>query len=275
MRPTLARTLRSAAVAASLALPLSASPLLPPSMAMAQTLLPAPYLSHALDALLLPVNDDVRATFGLDADATGVFVLAVAPGGLAESAGLQPGDVLDYVQGTEILSPADLDAIIWNWLQQGVTEYTFDGRRSGTALATTTVITVEYWEETVDITTITSWSSYSSESFSYEEYTAEYSEEITTTYEEESFESTSEETTSEETATEDTETDESVTEEAGATEDEACAGEIVDGVCQDAADEAVDDGMADEGADDSVDEGGDDPVDEGGDEGGGEEEIVE
>jgi len=187
MRPTLARLLRSAAVAAILALPLSGTPILLPTAAQAQTTLPAPYLSYALDALLLPVDDTVRATFGLGPDSMGVFVLATAPGGLAESAGLQPGDVLDYIQGTEILSPSDLDAIIWNWLQQGVTDYTFDGFRGGEALATTTVITVEYWEETVDITTISSWSSYSSESFSYEEYSAEYSEEITASYEEQSF----------------------------------------------------------------------------------------
>lgn len=259
MRTTLARSLRGAAVAASLALPLSGIPTLLPSVAVAQTMLPPPYLSHALDALLLPVDDSVRATFGLAPDAMGVFVLATAPGGLAEGAGLAPGDVLDYVQGTEILSPADLDAIIWNWLQQGVTDYTFDGSRAGAALATTTVITVEYWEETVEITEISSWSSYASESFSYEEYTAEYSEEITASYEEQSFEgeeAMSEEMTSDEMAT-----------------DEACAGEIVDGVCQDGADageeEFVDDGGDDMGGEEEViDEGG-------GDEGGGEEEIVE
>lgn len=259
MRTTLARSLRSAAVAASLAFPLSGIPTLLPSVAVAQTMLPPPYLSHALDALLLPVDDSVRATFGLAPDAMGVFVLATAPGGLAEGAGLAPGDVLDYVQGTEILSPADLDAIIWNWLQQGVTDYTFDGNRAGTALATTTVITVEYWEETVDVTTISSWSSYSSESFSYEEYSAEYSEEISASYEEQSFEgeeATSEEMTSDEMAT-----------------DEACAGEVVDGVCQDAADQGGDD-MVDDGGDDMG--GGEEVIDEGGgDEGGGEEEIVE
>lgn len=261
MRLSAKLALRPIAVALACALPVApglAPTPTPLGAAMAQTTLPAPYLSHALDALLLPVDDSVRATFGLAPEDAGVFVLATAPGGLGELAGLQPGDVLDYVQGTAILSPADLDQIIWNWLQQGITDYTFDGKRAGAALATTTVITVEYWYETVDVTTISSWSSYSSESFSYEEYSAEYSEEISTSYEESSFEeTTSEEATSEE-----------ATEETAAEED--CAGEIVDGICQDAGDEAVDDGSADEGADEAVDDGGDD----GGDSGG-EEEIVE
>lgn len=265
MRSTLSRTLRTAALAATLALPLATAPTLLPAPAMAQTMLPPPYLSYALDAVLLPIDDSVRSTFGLAAGDTGVFVLATAPGGLADAAGVLPGDVLGFVQGEEILSPEDLDLIIWAWLQQGITDYTFVGNRAGASLAVTTLITVELWEETVEITEISSWSSYSSESFSYEEYTAEYSEEITTTYEEQSFESTeeevSEEVLTEEEATEDVAAEEEVTDEAAAedgTEEEACPGEIVDGVCTDGAEEAVDDGA----------------VDEGGDEGG-EEEIVE
>lgn len=261
--------LRPVAVALACALPV-ASGIVPAAVqsgaAMAQTMLPAPYLSHALDALLLPVDDSVRATFGLAPEDMGVFVLATAPGGLGEAAGLQPGDVLDYVQGTEILSPADLDAIIWNWLQQGISDYTFDGKRAGAAIATTTVITVEYWLETVDVTTISTWSSYSSESFSYEEYTAEYSEEISASYEESSFE---EEAYAEEGAVDDTATEEM------ATEDDSCMGEIIDGICQDGTEEAYDEAVEE----DVVDEGGEDyGADDGGDEGGdagGEEEIVE
>jgi hypothetical protein len=236
MRSMLSRSLRSAAIAAALALPLAAPPALVPAPAMAQTLLPPPYLSYALDALLLPIDDTVRATFGLAPQDAGVFVLATAPGGLAEGAGLLPGDVLDYVQGEEILSPEDLDAVIWTWLQQGITDYTFDGTRAGAALVTETVITIDYWEETVEITEISSWSSYSSETFSYEEYSAEYSEDISASYEEQSFE-----------ATEEHMTDEGVTEEAYADE------------------EAVD-----PGTEEPIEEGGDEVIDDGG-----EEEIVE
>ncbi len=241
MRPTFSRTLRTAALAATLALPLATAPTLLPAPAMAQSLLPPPSLSYALDALLLPIDDSVRTTFGLAAGDAGVFVLATAPGGLAEAAGVLPGDVLGFVQGEEILSPEDLDAIVWNWLLQGITDYTFDGVRAGASLAVTTLITVELWEETVEITEISSWSSYSSESFSYEEYSAEYAEEITASYEEQSFEATEQEVTEEEM------TEEAAVEEG--TEEEACPGEVIDGVCTDGAEEAVDDGAMDEGGD--------------------------
>lgn len=234
MRSTLPRFLRSAAVAAALVLPLATVAPLAPTAALAQSGLPAPYLSYALDAILLPVDDAVRATFGLAPENSGVFVLATAPGGLAEGAGLVPGDVLDYVQGEAILSPEDLDAIIWNWLQQGITDYTFDGLRAGAPLATDILIKVEYWEETVEITEISSWSSYSSESFSYEEYSAEYSEEISASYEEEVFES-------EDSAMEETVEDEEM---------------IDDGAAEE---EVIDEGGGDEGG---GDEGGEEIIEE-------------
>jgi hypothetical protein len=255
----LSRSLRSALLAAALALPVATAPSLAPFPALAQTVLPSPYLSYALDALLMPIDDTVRATFGLAPEDSGVFVLATAPGGLAEGAGLLPGDVLDYVQGEEILSPEYLDSIIWNWLQLGITDYAFDGKRAGAALVTETVITIEYWEETVEIVEISSWSSYSYEGFSYEEYSTEYSEEISVSYEQQSFEETEEQVT-EDTAEEAIEED--VIDEASA-EEEVCTGEIIDGVCMD----ATEGFGADEGADESFDEGGD--------EGGGEEEFIE
>lgn len=206
MRKTLPTFLRSAATALSCtlscALPLAApAMLLAPAAATAQTALPAPYVSRALDALLLPIDDSVRDTFGLAAADTGVFLLATAPGGLAEEAGLLPGDVISFVRSEEILSPADLDAIIWAWIEQGTTDFIFDGARAGAALATETVITLEIWESWVEITEISTWSSYSSETFSYEAYTEEYSEEISASYSEES---TSEEVLEEEMMTEET-----------------------------------------------------------------------
>jgi hypothetical protein len=225
MRTSLARVLGSAAVALTLAGPLTLAVATLPSVAAAQEALPAPYLSHALDALLLPVDDSVRAAFGLLPEEAGVLVLAIAPGGLADSAGLIPGDVLSHVQGEAILTPADLDGLIWAWLQQGLTGFTFDGARAGTVLATDVVITLEAWEETVEIAEISTWTSV--EDFAYAEYSAEYSEEISASYAEESFEATSE-----------TLSDETVV------EDEA----------------AVDEGSADDAGDAGGDEGGGDEV---------------
>lgn len=235
-----------------LALPLGGATLVMTSAtpAVAQASLPAPYVSRALNALLLPIDDSVRDTFGLSMDDTGVFILATAPGGLADAAGLVPGDVVDFVRGEAILSPADLDAVVWSWINEGVSDFDFDGRRAGQAIAATTVITTEIWLTEITVTEISSWSSYSSESFSYESYYQEYSEEITESYSEtlvEYSEESTEEMTSEE-SSEDM-TDEAM--EGEAMEDEAMEDEPID-------EEPVEEEEAvDEGYDDGGDDGGD------------------
>lgn len=243
---------------------------LAPTAAVAQSALPAPFVSRALDAVLLPVDGAVIAAFGLPSDATGVLVLATQPGGLAEGAGILPGDVIDFVQGRPVLSPVDLDEVIYYWILQGIFDFTFDGLRAGSGFATETVITLEYWEEVIEITEVSTWSSYSYETFSYEEYYAEYSEEISVSYEESLTtieETVTSETYAQEVSSEATEevTEEAVDEAVDATAEEAvdCPGEIVDGVCiesEEPVDEAVDEEPVDE-----------EPLDEGG----GEEEIIE
>jgi hypothetical protein len=238
-RPSL---LSATALSLMLALPLGGATLVMTSAtpAVAQASLPAPYVSRALNALLLPIDDSVRDTFGLSMDDTGVFILATAPGGLADAAGLVPGDVVDFVRGEAILSPADLDAVVWSWINEGVSDFDFDGRRAGQAIAATTVITTEIWLTEITVTEISSWSSYSSESFSYESYYQEYSEEITESYSEtlvEYSEESTEEMTSEESS-------EDMTDEAK--EDEAMDDEPID-------EEPVEDEAVDEGYDDGGD----------------------
>ena len=280
-----ANPLSAALLAALTVLVPAGTTTLAPAFAVAQTGLPAPYVSRALDAVLLPVDGSVIAAFGLPGDSTGVLVLATQPGGLAESAGILPGDIIGSVGKKKIAKPIELDEVVYYWILQGMYDFAFGGSRAGAALTTTTVITLEYWEEVIEITEITTWSSYSYESFSYEEFYAEYSEEISVSYEEslttieetvtsESYaEEVSEETTAEsaEEATDEAAVDEAAAEEDLATEDEAadCPGEIVDGVCVEA-EEAEAEDVADDGADEGADEGGDDGGDEGGDE-----EIVE
>ena len=266
--------LKSVAVAALLAAAPAAMGTLVPVAAEARTTLPAPYVSRALDAVLLPVDGTVTAAFGLPAGTRGVLVLATQPGGLADSAGVLPGDVLDYVRGTPILTPADLDLIIYDWILQGITDFIFDGQRGGSTFASETVITLEYWEETIEITEISTWESYSYESFSYEEYYAEYSEEIAESYEETVFE----ETTVNEEVVEDEVTEDEVAEDGAAEDDfaagEDCAGEIVDGECMDGV--AEDEGLDDAGAEEDAAEEDFADDDMGGDEdAGGDEEIIE
>jgi hypothetical protein len=271
-RPSL---LCATALSLMLALPVGGAALLMTAAtpALAQASLPAPYVSRALNAVLLPIDDSVRDTFGLSAEDAGVFILATAPGGLADAAGLAPGDTIDYVRGEAILSPADLDAVVWNWINTGVSEFVFDGRRAGQSIAATTFITTEIWFTEISVSEIYSWSSYSSESFSYESYYEEYSEEISMSYSESSAEY-SEEMTSEDGVdemTDDEILEQSMAEEAtGDYTDDAvdCAGEIIDGVCDEGMDEMTEEPMEDEVVEDEViDEGGDAGGDEGGDEG--------
>ena len=222
------------------------------SLPTAAAAMPAPYVSRALDAVLIPVDDEVRSAFGLAASDSGVLVLATASGGVGEAAGILPGDVISKAYGKVVSSPIDLDEIVYYWINQGNTDFGFDVWSGGVATYYTSVITLESYTEVIDVTTVSTWSSYSSESFSYEEYTSEYSEEISESYE--SSESLIEETTSsEEFASEQSEE---------SSEDDASA--------DDAADEGGDD-AGDEGGDDAGDEGGDDAGDEGGDDAGGDE----
>ncbi len=287
--------LKSASLALVLSLGLPLGGLLAPAPAQAATL-PAPYVSRALDAVLIPVDAGVTQAFGLAAGTTGVLVLATQPGGLADAAGILPGDVIDFVSQKPVRSPIELDEMVYYWLLQGVFDFDFRGLRDGSDVVTTTLITLESWEEVIEVTEVTTWSSYSYESFSYEEYSVEYSEEIVSSYEESSTlieetvtseeyseEMTSEEATEETTTEEsidDTATDEQATDEVAADEaiDEAAPeddaidcpdGDVIDGQCV-AAEEPQEDVVEEEPVEE---ESYEEPVDDGGDEGG--EEIIE
>ncbi|OYU17943.1 MAG: endopeptidase [Rhodobacteraceae bacterium PARR1] len=284
--------LKSASLALILSLGLPVGGAMVATPAAAATL-PVPYVSRALDAVLIPVDAGVTSAFGLAAGTTGVLVLATQPGGLADTAGILPGDVIDFVSQKPVRSPIELDEMVYYWLLQGVFDFDFRGLRDGSDVVTTTLITLESWEEVIEITEVTTWSSYSYESFSYEEYSVEYSEEIVSSYEESSTlieetvtseeysaEMTSEEATDEmvteestdETATEEAATDEVAADEAvdqSAAEEEAidCPdGEVIDGQCV-AAEAPQEDVVEEEPAEEPAEEETyEEPVDEGGDE---------
>lgn len=168
--------------------------------------LPAPFVSRALDAVLIPIDASVQTAFGLSADETGVLVLAVAPGGVADKAGIAAGDVIDKAHGHAVTDPITLDEIVYYWIQKGSFDFGFDGWHGGKAQTYTTTITLESYTAVIDVAAISTWSSYSYESFSYADYTTEYSSEISESYS--SSETTIEQTaSSEEFATEETATD--------------------------------------------------------------------
>ena len=140
--------------------------------------LPPPYVSRALDAVLIPVTAEVKTAFDLAADEKGVLVLAVQSGGVADKAGVAPGDVISEVHGKSVMEPVSLDEIVYYYLQKGDSDYALAG--GGKTYAAT--ITTESWSETVDVTTVSAWSSTTSDSFSYADYSSEYSSEISESY---------------------------------------------------------------------------------------------
>lgn len=205
--------------------------------------LPSPYVSRAFDAVLLPIDDSVRAAFNLDPSETGVFVLAVEPGGVADLQGVAPGDVISEVKGHAILEPIQLDEVVYYWLGKGTTDFGYTYYRAGKPTRAKTSITLEQYTTIIEIATVATWVSWSVDaSFSYSEFYSEYSEELTASYE-------SSETTIE-------------TESASAEFDDAATD---DATTDDGADGTADDSAADDAGGD--DGGGDDAG--GGDDGGG------
>jgi hypothetical protein len=244
--------------------------------------LPEPYVSRAFDAVLLPIDSTVRTVFALNAADQGVLVLAVQPGGVADSQGIEPGDVLYEIRGHKVVNPIELDEIAYYWITQGVFDFGFDYYRAGVLTIASAVITLELYEEVVDITTVSSWESWTVEtSFSYEEFYAEYSEELTESYESSEIaveETVTSEEFAEEVTEEATEETEDVSEEDVTVEDDSVdegvddaddSAEDSDDVSNDGAEDDApeDDQTEDDSGDDSADdEGADDGGDEGGDE---------
>ncbi|MGD9913456.1 MAG: hypothetical protein AB7S80_05180 [Rhizobiaceae bacterium] len=174
--------LRGVAIAAMLA----AAPLALSGEALAlkgDVQLPAPYVSRALDAVLLPINNQVRKAFKLKKRDKGVLVLSVEPKGVAARRGIRPGDVLSSIKGRKIKRPIDVDIITYYWIEQGVYDFLIDLYRIGEFFSYDGVITRDEYFTVIDTTTISSWSSWeTSTSFSYSEYYSEYSETITESY---------------------------------------------------------------------------------------------
>lgn len=162
---------------------LTATALLLANTALAETLLPAPYISRALDAVLLPIDANVVDMFALRPDDFGVLVLAVQPGGIAEANGILPGDVISYLSGYTIYEPIDIDTIVYYWISTGSYDFYFDVYRGSEFYTYDYVISSESYYEVIEVSSVESWSSYSYESFSYSEYYAEYASEMTESYE--------------------------------------------------------------------------------------------
>ncbi|WP_298215535.1 Do family serine endopeptidase [Acidocella sp.] len=66
----------------------------------------------ALGLTLAPLTPDLRRQLNLPDDASGAVIVGVRPNSLADQAGLQPGDLLVGVGGTDVSSPDDAIAAI-------------------------------------------------------------------------------------------------------------------------------------------------------------------
>jgi hypothetical protein len=225
---TLFRATRALVIIANIATPLivnsgafAATPPAPHGM-------PAPQISKALDALLLPINKAVAKKFKLAKGEHGVFVLSVKPGGIADKQGIKPGDVLSEVHGHKVHKPIDVDVAVSRDLKAGHFDIALGLLRDGAPVAVAAVITMESYNEAISVSEISTWESDTADSsFSYSEYVSEESASVETSYE-------SEETTVEE----------------DMTQDESSSDE-------ETSDDASDD-SADDAGDDSSDSDGDD-----------------
>lgn len=159
--------------------------------------LPKPYVSRAIEAVLLPINDTVRKEFKLEPHAHGVLVLSVRPGGTGEKQGIKPGDVIAKIHGHKIHKPVDVDTVVYYWAKAGKSDFRFDCYRDGKSYNSNGTITLSTYETAIDVVTVATWTSWSvATAFSYSEFYSEYSQEMTTSYE--SSETTVEATTSSE-----------------------------------------------------------------------------
>ena len=263
MANKISRTLTAAGVAFSLTLPVqvATSTMFFPSQVMAaDKALPAPYISKALDAVLIPINADVRKAFGMKKKKKGVLVLAVQPGGEAEKQGLKVGDVIAAVKdakskggakskGKKVKSPKKLDAAILYWIKQGKEDFLFVGSSGGKKMSKGGKISAASFSAAIDVASVSSWASATSSStssFSYSSYVESFSSEMTASYE--AWDEELEELLTDDAFEEDmAEAEEDMTEEEEAAEDEEA---------EDDADDEEEDGTGDDGEEE--DEEGDD-----------------
>ena len=229
----------------------------------AATELPAPYVSRSLEAVLMPVNDEVRTRFGFSPSVKGVLVVSVQPGGTADRQHVEPGDIISSIHGRAVSDPIDLDKLVYYWLHKGENRFPIHYRHDGKPMKSSATITQESYAAAIVIAEVATWTAWTgAASFNYSEYYEEYASEITESYE-------SSETTIEEAASSEEFSSENETESSSEEQDESVETDEQDSGSDDSGGD--DSGSDDSGGDDSGsdDSGGDDS---GGDDSGSDEE---
>ncbi|MER8790839.1 PDZ domain-containing protein [Mesorhizobium sp. M0983] len=151
--------------------------------------LPKPYVSRALNAVLIPINHASRHRYQIPPKLRGVYVLAVAPHGVAARQGIRPGDVLATVRHQPISTPTDVDRLVWAALTVSATSFLF-GVNRGTEVAdvveVNTNITVNNFNTNISVNNISQWTSVDN----HEEWTQivdQYDDEMETSLEDTSY----------------------------------------------------------------------------------------
>ena len=123
--------------------------------------LPDPALSRALDAIVMPVDAETRAFFGIPENETGALVLAVAQGGTAEVYGIKPGDIVLEVSGLQFALPDEIDAIVWAFMNDRKFNFEWRITRDGAASALAFPLVETHFQESYLVGDIAGWPSWS------------------------------------------------------------------------------------------------------------------
>ncbi len=133
---------------------------LPASAALAEKGLPKPYVSPALDAVLLPITAEVRKEFKLGKKAAGLVIVSVDPGGVGELYGLEPGEVITELDDKALRRPVDLDSMIRYKLKAGTNYFFFEGTWKNRKKKTIVELTNEDYEKPVALENVSKWRAY-------------------------------------------------------------------------------------------------------------------
>ncbi len=146
--------------------------------------LPEPYMSRALEALVMPVEPSVRSLFKLGPKEDGMLVLAVKPGGSAARQGIQAGDVIGHVKGRGIKKPSELDAIFYYFLKKGGTGFPIAYNRGGKPAMNHYRLDLPQYQTVLDPGSVGSWTSSSSFSsfFNFQQFVTEFTIELAASY---------------------------------------------------------------------------------------------
>ncbi|OYU19779.1 MAG: hypothetical protein CFE34_03540 [Rhodobacteraceae bacterium PARR1] len=148
----------------------------------AQGRLPEPYVSPALDAVLMPITPAVKEQFKLPKAATGVVVASVQPGGVGELFGFEPGEVISRVDNKLIRRPVDLDSIVAYGVDNGESLFVFDGLWKGRKQRTIAQIDGDGFRAPVSFDRADRWPGYRGRGFDYARWYTPYAPRVQTVW---------------------------------------------------------------------------------------------